>query len=371
MASLSNLPGEILGQIIRFLPPSDAVSFALTFKKCWNKFMQASVVLDVTWEDKPVAIRTSHSTTVWLGLTTKDDTTFLWELTELGLTKHNLTNPSLPLFKPHRDQFSFSHCSAALIGDIFYQFGGVGEEDQTNDIRAFDLKKLTRESVYTSAKTLSVKGTPPSARLYSAIVPIPEKKKLVIIGGQCDAFGDDLIPTWYSDVHVFDIATKRWEKIEATGDVPKGRGAPSANLYGDKIIVFGGGSWEKTTRDKLVGVEYFNDTYSLCTKTWKWELLVTKGTAPCPRAGHASCVVGNQLLVTGGYVPEWVSFKDCFMLDLDTLTWRGVSPFCKVRGNHALCLGKGCVYTTSGIESWENNSYVKGLTVGKIHQTFQ
>lgn len=75
---------------------------------------------------------------------------------------------------------------------------------------------------------LKTTGTAPTGRIYSTAVTVGTK--IVIFGGQKEAFEHRKLPFWFSDVHVFDTVDKSWTKIDATGDIPAGRGAPTACL---------------------------------------------------------------------------------------------------------------------------------------------
>ena len=57
------------------------------------------------------------------------------------------------------------------------------------------------------------------------------------------------------------------------------------------MFVFGG--WN--------GKEYFNDTITFDLEKMVWSKLETTGTPPVPRQGHASCVVGHNLIIQGGF----------------------------------------------------------------------
>ena len=45
------------------------------------------------------------------------------------------------------------------------------------------------------------------------------------------------------------------------------------------------------------GKDYFNDVITFDLERMVWSKLETNGTAPIPRQGHASCVVGHNLII--------------------------------------------------------------------------
>jgi hypothetical protein len=55
--------------------------------------------------------------------------------------------------------------------------------------------------------------------------------------------------------------------------------------------------------------------------TFTWQRLQTTGGVPGVRAGHATVIVGHNMIVTGGYYttgPTWPSYKDTWILNLRT-----------------------------------------------------
>ena len=89
---------------------------------------------------------------------------------------------------------------------------------------------------------------------------------------------------------------------------PGGAGAPparfnhSANIVGGtKMYVFGG--WD--------GKNYFNDIYILDLEIMAWQRPETSGPAPTPRQGHASILIGNNLVIHGGFKLREAELKKC------------------------------------------------------------
>jgi N-acetylneuraminic acid mutarotase len=63
------------------------------------------------------------------------------------------------------------------------------------------------------------------------------------------------------------------------------------NVLDKKMYVFGG--WN--------GKDYFNDIITFDLEKMVWSKLEINGTPPIPRQGHASCVVGHNLIIQGGF----------------------------------------------------------------------
>lgn len=67
---------------------------------------------------------------------------------------------------------------------------------------------------------------PPGDRIYAT--SCNHQNNFLLFGGQ-----GKTEPKWFNDVFLFDFLKKEWEEIQTTGQVPSGRGAPTACLYID------------------------------------------------------------------------------------------------------------------------------------------
>ncbi len=77
------------------------------------------------------------------------------------------------------------------------------------------------------------------------------------------------------------------EKCNAFGeDIPAARGGHASALIRSQVFVFGG---EETNTRKLAGDLH---VYDLHSETWS--KVEAKGTPPCARSGHSCTVVGDK-----------------------------------------------------------------------------
>ena len=67
------------------------------------------------------------------------------------------------------------------------------------------------------------------------------------------------------------------------------------------MYVFGG--WD--------GKTYYNDVYVLDLEIMAWKRPECQGPAPTPRQGHASILIGNNLVIHGGFKFKEAEFKNC------------------------------------------------------------
>lgn len=144
-------------------------------------------------------------------------------------------------------------------------------------------------------------------------------------------------------IRSLDLDSMKWGLLEVTGEAPVSRGGHCATLLGDKIYIFGGEDaarrplsdlhvldletciWEKlnpsqthlpSPRSVHVGTSYldryllyfgggsvascFDDLVVFDTQQRKWHVPVVTGRKPSPRAGHSSAVLGDRWYIIGG-----------------------------------------------------------------------
>lgn len=117
----------------------------------------------------------------------------------------------------------------------------------------------------------------------------------------------------------------QWARPQVEGPGPGARGGHSATLVGPsdtslsgsaRIFVFGG-HFDKGSGD---GFEYLNDVHVLDIDENAWYLPRCRGTAPEPRYGHSSALVGTRVVYFGGK-GQANALRDLHALDAETLTW--------------------------------------------------
>ena len=91
-------------------------------------------------------------------------------------------------------------------------------------------------------------------------------------------------------------------------------------------------------------IKYSNDVYALHTGTLEWVRLQQRGEQPKARAYHAAAVVGNFLVLLGGWSGQCENLSTISTLDLDGIgTWASVGvpgqPPAGAYGHTATVLG--------------------------------
>ncbi|XP_011706623.1 PREDICTED: kelch domain-containing protein 4 isoform X1 [Wasmannia auropunctata] len=176
----------------------------------------------------------------------------------------------------------------------------------------------------------------PSSRSGHRMVHV--KKQLIVFGGFHDNLRHDY--KYFNDVHIFDLETYTWQKIEPTGVAPAPRsGCILLPTPDNKIVVYGGYSKEKVKKNIDRGC--IHDDMFLLTQAdkndvtkYKWINVKQTGIRINPRCGvSAALVQPNQAFVFGGVYDDddddedlhGTFYNDLFALDLEKLCWRIVT----------------------------------------------
>ncbi|KAJ3432199.1 hypothetical protein M0812_21130 [Anaeramoeba flamelloides] len=143
---------------------------------------------------------------------------------------------------------------------------------------------------------------------------IPPKRaahSACISGNKMYIFGGYLYNNYFNDTYSFDFLTKTWTKINAKGNVPSGRRWNSCSVDSSgRIWIFGG----------YQSVDRFNDLFCFEPKKNKWFGPVIPEKPPTPRYSHTSVIYDNKLWIFGGYNGQEQS-NEIFYFDFETNTW--------------------------------------------------
>jgi len=211
----------------------------------------------------------------------------------------------------HRSNFSMT---AHPDNPEIVLFGGEFYNGQTtimyNDLLIYNIKR----SEWTQIK--SPAGPPPRSSHQACIVSQA--------GGQLWIFGGEFTsPTesqfyHYRDLWCFHFASKRWEKVSASGG-PSARSGHRMVVCKKYLVVFGG------FHDNLRDCKYFNDLYSFDLENRIWTKLSTTGSEPSPRSAcQMFPTTDGRVVVYSGFckekvkkVEKGVTYLDMFLLSPD------------------------------------------------------
>jgi len=196
-----------------------------------------------------------------------------------------------------------AHTATQVAGRI-YIFGGwnyTGNVAQYfNDLWSFDTTALYLGGSGAIPYWTQVSPTnspPPPRNSHSAV---SASGGLWVFGGfshntqkgpwvSCTAPDDNCM--YYNDLWKYDNKANSWTRVYPGGPTPAGRWGHSADVLGNRMLVFGGSSQ---------GGVSLNDIWSLDFSTNTWQQLQTVINAPSPRFAHVSGIIGSHLYIYGG-----------------------------------------------------------------------
>jgi len=166
-------------------------------------------------------------------------------------------------------------------------------------------------------------------------------KGMVVVFGGHDLHANRFL----DDVIVYDTRAERWFTPPCVGQTPCPRRAHSAALLGNVMIICGG----------FAGNGCSNDAAALDLDTWTWSRLkVESASVPCPRGGHSAAVHDGVMYIHGGWdtTPAYHSDVWSFRCDLakGTCCWEPVKvqsqfvPPGRV-GHRAVIVGREMIVT--------------------------
>ncbi|XP_043248419.1 kelch domain-containing protein 4-like [Colletes gigas] len=202
-------------------------------------------------------------------------------------------------------------------------------------------------------------GAPPPRCGHQAVATATNKGELWVFGGEFSSPSESQF-YHYKDLWVYRIGDKKWEKILSSGGPSARSGHRMAHIK-KQLIVFGG------FLDNLRDYKYYNDVHIFNLDTYVWHKVELSGVPPLPRSG---CILlptpENKLLVYGGYSKERVKkdidkglvHSDMFLMtseknDETGLRWKWISV--KQSGNK---LSPRC--STSAVLVQSNVAYLFG-----------
>lgn len=162
---------------------------------------------------------------------------------------------------------------------------------------------------------------------------VASHKRLVIFGGFHESVNDY---KYFNDVHVFDLETYTWSKIEPVGKCPSPRsGCQVAALQDGRILVYGGYSREKVKKDVDKGTSHTDMFYlhvdeRVKPAKWKWVQVKPTGIPPSPRSGFSIAVSANNHAYAFGGVHDEdndeenlvsIFHSDLYLLDMENGRW--------------------------------------------------
>lgn len=166
------------------------------------------------------------------------------------------------------------------------------------------------------------------------------KGKIYIVCGIQDGHWDGHV-AWMDE---YDPKKNQWKKLP---DAPHVRDHVQAVVVDDKIIVAGGRRSTARIGQVLNTTEAAVDVYDF--KTGKWTTLPESSNLPTLRAGNASVVVDNKVIVIGGESGEQVpAHNEVEALNVKDMKWETLSPLNQGRHGTGAVVVNGKIYIVAG-----------------------
>ncbi len=190
-----------------------------------------------------------------------------------------------------------------------------------------------------AANTWTVGAAIPQARRRGAGGCVVYQHKIYLVAGITDGHWAGWVP-WMDE---YDPTTNTWKTLP---DAPRSRDHFHATVVNDKLYVVGGRRSSASTNQLFDLVIPEVDVYDFTTS--KWTTLASSSNLPTPRAGAATVLLGNELLVIGGESAQATGHKDTHALDLSTSTWRRVADLQESTHGTQAIVNNGGIYIAAG-----------------------
>jgi len=182
-------------------------------------------------------------------------------------------------------------CAVSVaIGRRILMFGGSTGEGPSNALRVLHSDKIKWADI---AKTEAGPTPPPLFAAASALVGT----RLFVYGGELrQASSGKIDPSFtpYDGLWAFDIASTEWSQLEPTGIAPGPRSFSAAAAIGNSLYLFGGWTGERVS----------NSLHTLKTNSslpqWEPAQVSPASAYVAPRLGHTLTAMGEKLFLYGG-----------------------------------------------------------------------
>jgi dynein heavy chain len=160
----------------------------------------------------------------------------------------------------------------------------------------------------------------PSPRSGHTLTTLAGGETHVLFGGAGRGAGSKA--SYLCDAHIARVTPANggvtWQALATTGDAPPPRARHTAVALDERRLLVWGGTDQK---------QQFNDCWVLDVQTASWKAVEVAGTAPQPRAHHTACRLGDRLFVFGGYGGSGTALGDLWVLHLgpEVLRWEEVA----------------------------------------------
>ncbi len=182
-------------------------------------------------------------------------------------------------------------------------------------------------------------STIPIGRRRGSTGTVVYKNKIYMIGGIQDGHWTGSV-SWFDE---YDPVSNVWKNMP---DAPRARDHFHASIINDKLYLAGGrrssGSTAQHYSLTIPEIDVFDFNSGL------WSTLPSSANLPTPRAGAATAVLGNELLVIGGESAQATAHIETEALNLETNTWRRLADLQQKRHSTQVIKSNNGLYLAAG-----------------------
>ncbi len=166
------------------------------------------------------------------------------------------------------------------------------------------------------------------------------KDKIYIFGGETDGHWDGNV-AW---LDAYDLRTKKWTVL---ADAPHARDHVSVVIKDDKLYAAGGRRTNTKTNNVINIKEASVDVYDIKSNTWI--TLPPSSNIPTQRAGAATVLYNNQIILMGGESDAQVpAHSETESFDIKTFKWTKLSNMNQGRHGTGAVIFKNKIYIAGG-----------------------
>ena len=232
-----------------------------------------------------------------------------------------VTSTTRGLRKNSRPCSRWGHTMTLIDHSRVVVYGGQGLDHCSGDPVVLSDLHVFDLSTRKWSKPINCDNVP---RVWQSATFLPERQLIISFGGdRFDAKSGRTIST--DQLMVLDCDIMLWYPPSVTGQIPTGRSGHTASLlpHSGEIVVFGG------VRNR----KWLNSLAVLDTTRWKWSIPKVFGDTPKPRSYHTATPVGGtggnfgtKLVLFGGN-DDSDNFGEVHVLDMtDINKWRWFQP---------------------------------------------
>lgn len=222
--------------------------------------------------------------------------------------------------------------AAAVVDQKLYISGGSRNGRHLSDVQVFDFTNSTWSSLKLSPEPNAAKSEEDSLL---ETFPATSGHHMVVWGEKVLIFDGQPKRSSYVTVRYLDLETQQFGVVETIGELPVARAGHSTTLFGSKLIMFGG----EDIHRKLL-----NDIHILNLETMTWNKVQATQPPPSPRYDHAASIHAQRYLLVFGGCSHSTCFNDLHVLDLHTMEWS--QP--EIRGDYVTPRAGHCGATING-----------------------